>query len=430
MTTHRWVPLLALSFGLVCAGCGSSGGTSDPVGAEVVRSAKARITTPDAPSADVAAVGESNRAFAFELYHQLRTEDGNLFLSPYSVSVALAMTYAGARGDTAAQMRDVLHFIDEARLHPAMNAVDLALASRGDDAHGSDDGPFRLDVVNATWGQTGYPFQPAYVDVLGEQYGAAMYLLDFMNGPEGARALINAWVEDRTEQRIRDLIPMGAITSLTRLVLTNAVYFNAAWNEPFDPSDTHDGAFTRLDGTTATAPMMSQHELHPYGEGDGYAAVELEYDAPELSMVLVLPDAGRFDEIEAAFDESTYAELEATLREHSVELTMPTFEYEVSFSLKDTLVALGMIAAFEPGTADFSGMDGSHDLYIQAVLHKAFIRVDEAGTEAAAATAVISGATGIPDPAAITLDRPFLYFIIDHPTGQILFLGRVLDPSP
>jgi len=167
MTTHRWVPLLALSFGLVCAGCGSSGGTSDPVGAEVVRSAKARITTPDAPSADVAAVGESNRAFAFELYHQLRTEDGNLFLSPYSVSVALAMTYAGARGDTAAQMRDVLHFIDEARLHPAMNAVDLALASRGDDAHGSDDGPFRLGVVNATWGQTGYPFQPAYVDVLG-----------------------------------------------------------------------------------------------------------------------------------------------------------------------------------------------------------------------------------------------------------------------
>ena len=224
--------------------------------------------------------------------------------------------------------------------------------------------------------------------------------------------------------------PRGQITTATTLVLTNAVYFNAAWQRPFEPSGTHDGTFTRLDGTSVTVPMMFQNVPHSYGEGDGFQEVELRYEAPELSMLVVLPDAGRFDEIEVSLSASRYAEYESALTEHTVTVTLPKFEYESPFSLNDWLIALGMTDAFEPVTADFSGMDGTRDLYISAVLHKAFIRVNELGTEAAAATAVIVDRVSAPEPAEITLDRPFLFFIVDHPTGEVLFVGRVLDPSP
>jgi len=224
--------------------------------------------------------------------------------------------------------------------------------------------------------------------------------------------------------------PRGQITTATTLVLTNAVYFNAAWQRPFEPSGTHDGTFTRLDGTSVTVPMMFQNVPHSYGEGDGFQEVELRYEAPELSMLVVLPDAGRFDEIEVSLSASRYAEYESALTEHTVTVTLPKFEYESPFSLNDWLIALGMTDAFEPVTADFSGMDGTRDLYISAVLHKAFIHVNELGTEAAAATAVIVDRVSVPEPAEITVDRPFLFFIVDHPTGEVLFIGRVLDPSP
>ena len=198
----------------------TDGPGAHPAGAEVVRSSKQRVTAPGAGPDDIAEVSAGDRAFAFDLYGELRTEEGNLFLSPYSISSALAMTYAGAQSDTEAQMRDVLHFVDEERLHPARNAIDLALESRGETARGSDDGPFRLNVVNATWGQVGYSFLPGFLDLLGEQYGAAMYLLDFMSDPDGSREVINRWVLDQTEQRIPELIPMGVITPITTLVLT------------------------------------------------------------------------------------------------------------------------------------------------------------------------------------------------------------------
>lgn len=378
---------------------------------------------------DIEEVGAGNRAFAFDLYRELRTEDGNLFLSPHSISTALAMTYAGAEGDTETQMRDALHFVDETRLHPTMNAIDLALGDRGQAARGSDEGPFRLNVINATWGQRGYPFLPSYLDVLGEHYGAAMYLLDFGNDPEGSRAIINGWVEDQTEDRIRELIPMGLITPITTLVLTNAIYFNAAWNQPFEVSDTRDGDFHRLDASVVSVPMMFQDEEHRYGEGDGFRAVELEYDAPELSMVLVLPDDGRFEEIDASIDDAMYTSIMGSLSQHRVEVTLPKFSYESALRLNGPLKALGMTDAFDGGLADFSGMDGTRSLFIQAVLHQAFVDVNEAGTEAAAATAVIIGRVSIPELAEITFDRPFLYFIVDKPTGELLFLGRVVDPG-
>ena len=420
---------------VLCAHAGCSESSPPPTeDFEVVRSSKDRISAPAATSADVDEASAGNRAFAFDLYGQLRGRDGNLFLSPYSVSVALAMTYAGAEGRTEEQMRDALHFIDEVRLHPAMNATDLALVSRGERATSADGGPFRLAVTNAIWGQVGYPFTTAYVDVLGEHYGAALFALDFAGDPEGSRSTINRWVGERTEDRIPELLPMGVITPITTLVLTNAIYFNAAWNQPFEESDTSDGSFERLDGSTVTARMMSQDVEHRYAEGDGFRAVELEYDAAELAMVLVLPDEGRFDEIEASMGEAsagelTYQSVMNALTDHRVAVTVPKFSYRTAVGLNDALVALGMTDAFQGGVADFSGIDGSRDLFIQAVLHEAFVAVNEAGTEAAAATAVVVGRVSIPEPAEITLDRPFLYFIVDRPTGTVLFLGRILDPS-
>ena len=413
------------SVGLVA--CGGDGGTpTTPPGAGVARSSLARQTTPDVPPEDRAAFASNNRDFALALYDRLRAEDGNAFLSPYSISTALAMTFAGAEGETERQMRTALRFeLPEERLHPAFNWTALELDGRGEGARGSDDGAFRLQVVNSTWAQDGYPFLDTYLDTLALHYGSAVYLLDFEHDPDGAREVINQWVEDQTENRIEDLIPPGVITPITTLVLTNAIYFNAAWNVPFKEEMTADGTFHRLDGTTSTVPLMHQTAEHRYAEGDGWQAVELRYDAEELAMIFVLPADERFDEIEAALP-SSYDAIAAALTEHITTVTLPRFEFRAEYALREPLEALGMIDAFT-GDADFSAMDGTRSLFIQAVIHQAFVSVNEAGTEAAAATAVVVGRTSAPEPATIALDRPFLFFIVDHPTGEILFLGRVTD---
>lgn len=430
----RTVSLLVAAAALVAVSflpaCGDDdGGMVAPPGAGVARSSLERDTSPEVSPADRETFAAANRGFAFDLYDVLRAESGgNLFLSPYSISTALGMTYAGAEGETERQMREALRFdLPEDRLHPAFNWTDLELGSRGEEAAGSDDGPFRLHVVNATWAQDGYPFLEPYLDTLAVDYGSAVYLLDYQQDPEGSRTVINDWVADQTEGRIEDLIPMGVITPLTRLVLTNAIYFNAAWNVPFEEEATSDGPFHRLDGSTATVPLMHQTADHRYAEGDGWQAVELPYDAPELAMVLVLPEEGRFEAIEASLGDR-YDAILGALSEHSTTVTLPRFELETSFGLNQALSELGMVDAFT-AAADFSGMDGTRNLFIQAVIHKAFVSVNEAGTEAAAATAVVVGETSIPPLAEITLDRPFLFFIVDHPTGEVLFLGRVTDPG-
>ncbi len=401
---------------------------SGPAGAEVVASEKARLTTPEVEPEDQAALGVGNRAFALDLYDQLAEDPGNLFLSPYSISVALAMTYAGAEGPTERQMAEALHFdLPEPRLHPAFNAAALALEARGETAAGSDEEPFRLHVVNRLWGQRDASFESLFLDTLALHYGAGMVLLDFLEDPDGSRVTINDWVAMMTEDRIRDLIPRGVIDASTRLVLTNAIYFNAAWDVPFEEEQTQDGPFTLLDGSTATVPLMQQTERHRYASGDGWQAVELAYDANELRMIVLLPEEGRFAEIEGGLDAAFFDGVRENLATRQTTVTLPRFEFEASFGLNDPLQALGMVDAFG-GAADFSGIDGTRSLYIQAVLHKAFVSVNEAGTEAAAATAVVVRDTSAPEPAEITMDRPFLFFIVDEPTGQLLFLGRVLDP--
>jgi serpin B len=410
---------------LVLAACGPAA----PAG-EAARSAKQRETSPDVADQDLAGLVDGNSAFAFDLYQILREGRGNVFYSPYSISVALAMTYAGARGETERQMADALRFsLSQDHLHPAFNGLDLEMARRGEGAQGKDGEGFRLNVVNAIWGQAGYPFLPEFLDILAENYGAGLRVLDFSSAPEESRVTINDWVSEQTEGRIEDLIPAGVIDALTRLVLTNAIYFNAAWGSPFESSLTADGPFHLLGGGEVTVPMMKQTESLGYASGEGYQAIELPYDGHELSMVVLLPDAGGFGGFEDALDAGRVDAIVGDLSYRQVALTLPRFEVESDFSLADALAALGMPDAFSSG-ADFSGMTGGRDLFISEVVHKAFVSVDEAGTEAAAATAVVMKRLALPEePVEVIVDRPFIFLIRDIQTGAILFVGRVVDPS-
>jgi len=387
--------------------------------------------TGPAAGSDQALLVEGNSAFAFDLYQALKGGEGNLFYSPYSISLALAMTYAGARNETAAQMADTLHFLlGQDKLHPAFKWLAAELASRGEGASGKDEKGFRLNIVNAIWGQTGYEFLINFLDILAENYGAGLRTLDFITEPEESRVTINDWVSNQTEGRIEDLIPQGAIDELTRLVLTNAIYFNAAWKYPFNGNITADGPFYLLHGGQATVPMMHQGESLGYAKGKGYQAVELLYDGGELSMVILLPGSGDFAAFEEALEAQKVNDILDGLQSKWVDLTIPKFEFDSDFSLEDTLTGMGMIDAFSVDDADFSGMTGNRDLLISDVVHKAFVSVDEAGTEAAAATAVVVPVgDGLEFPVELTIDRPFIFLIRDIETGAILFVGRVLNPA-
>jgi len=420
--TSIFVILLVVILGLTA--CAQS------VSGEVIRSEKQRLTSPDVNEADLADLVDGNNAFAFDLYQVLREEDDNLFYSPYSISLALAMTYAGARSETAQQMADTLYFsLPQARLHPAFNSLDIELAQRGEGAQGKDSEGFRLNIVNAIWGQKDYKFLAGFLDVLAEDYGAGLRILDFVSAPEESRITINNWVGDQTEGRIEDLIPQGLINALTRLVLTNAIYFNAAWQYPFAEDITGDGTFYLLKGNEIIVPMMRQTESFGYAEGDGYQAIELPYDGRELSMVILLPARGQFESFEASLDAQQVDAILGSLEQREINLTMPRFEFESDFGLKEALTALGMPVAFSGG-ADFSGMTGNRDLFIADVIHKAFVSVDETGTEAAAATAVVMELTALPGmPIDVNVDHPFVFLIRDIETGAILFVGRVVNPS-
>jgi serpin B len=388
-----------------------------------------RETSPDVSGGDLDDLVSGNQEFAFDLYQMLSKKEGNLFFSPYSISLALAMTYAGAMGDTEREMAETFHFtLSQERLHEALNALDILLESRGEGA-GDDDPGFRLNIANAIWGQEGYDFLAEFLDVLAQNYGAGLGLLDYVGDPEGSRLIINDWVSDQTEGKINDLIPPGVIDATTRLVLANAIYFKANWAHQFEESDTTDGQFTLLDGSTVRVPLMSQVEGFQYMDGSGFQAIELPYTGFEMSMVIILPEEGEFENIEAGLDAEFLNQIVSDIDFTSLALTMPKFEYESEFGLSKTLIEMGMPSAF--GTeADFSGMDGTRNLYIKDVIHKAFVAVDEEGTEAAAATAVVIAEMSIQVPEVeMKIDSPFIYAIRDNETGSILFLGRVMDPS-
>lgn len=404
---------------------------TQPVAAAELKSDKPRETSPAVTEEDLNTLVKGNSAFALNLYQLLAQNDGNLFYSPYSISEALAMTWGGARGETETQMAAAMQFLlAQDKLHPAFNGLDIELAKRGENAQGTDGKGFRLNVVNALWGQKNFSFNDDYLDLLAQNYGAGMRIVDYINATEEARQTINTWVAEQTEQKIKDLIPQGSLDTLTRLVLTNAIYFNAAWASQFEEAMTQDGPFYLLNGESVTVPLMHQQDTFKYAEGDGYQGVALPYDGNQLSMVILLPAEGQFETFEASLDSTRLATILDSLKTAEVNLALPKFQFDSEFSLKQALTNLGMANAFSESEADFSGMDGQKDLYITDVIHKAYVSVDENGTEAAAASGVIMGVTSMPlEVQEMQIDRPFIFLIRDNPTGSILFMGRVLNPE-
>jgi serpin B len=416
------LPTVLVLLPILLSACGPS--------ASLAKSNLPRITSPDASADDIRTLTDANNAFAIDLYQSLRSEDGNLIYSPYSISLALAMTYAGARGETESQMAQTLHFLPQNELHSALNALDLELATRGE-AQSKDETPLQLNIANAVWAEQTFPFLQEYLDLIAQNYGAGIQLADFIQQHEAVRKEINDWVSNETNDKIQNLIPEGVLDPSTKMVLANAIYFKADWMHQFNPNDTHDAPFHLLDASDVQVEMMSQSLFGiPYAQGDGYQAIELAYQGENAAMDIIVPDEGNFSEFESTLTAEKLNEILTSMQPNaSIELGVPKFSFSADFDLKERLTAMGMPDAFDPERADFSGMTGGRDLYIDTVLHKAFVAVDEKGTEAAAATAVIMSPTSaMLSDVTLTIDRPFIFVIRDLPSGQILFVGRVLNP--
>jgi serpin B len=378
----------------------------------------------------VAELVAGSNAFAVDLY-RAATQDkpGNLIYSPYSISLAFSMVYAGARAETEAQMEETLHYLPQETQHPSFNSLDQYLTSLGQDTEPDEFAgePFQLNIANAVWGQQGYPFLEDYLAILAQYYGAGLRAVDFTADPEAARQAINEWIEEQTQDRIQDMVPEGVIDALTRLVLVNAIYFKGSWLQPFDEANTQDGLFTLLDGSQVSVPLMLNSSARiNFFEGDGYLAALLPYSGFSIDMMVILPDSGQFEAVEAALSADLLARIRQEASEHDVRLVLPKLDFETDLDLKELLMGMGMTAPFEG--ADFSGIAEGGGLYISDALHKANITVNEVGTEAAAATVIAMRESAVMG-AELIIDRPFIFAIQERESGTILFMGRVMNPA-
>jgi len=369
--------------------------------------------------ASVETVVQRNTEFALALYQKLQTTEGNLFFSPYSISTALAMTYAGARGNTADQIAQALHFpLEQEALHQAFASLEAKLNDTERKGH------VQLKAANALWPQEGYPFLAEFLTLTKQYYGALITAVDYSD-TETARRTINTWVEQKTENKIKELIPPDILDPLTCLVLVNAIYFKGNWANRFDPNLTRDAPFWITPDVEVQVPMMTQEREFRYGESDGLHVLELPYAGDALSMNILLPkEINGLARLEERLTIQNLARWTQKLWSTKVHVFLPKFKITFPFRLDDTLKSMGMVDAF--GNADFSGMDGTRSLLIGAVLHKAFVDINEEGTEAAAATAVIMSR----GPALVfRADHPFVFLIRENCTGSILFLGRMVNPG-
>ena len=412
----------------------------------VVEEAKERPDTPEpdpapeAPcepedvslTASASMVAEASNAFAMDMYDEVQAAapvNENLFFSPFSVSSALGMTLAGADGETAAQMRDVFYVDDdEAVHHEGYSDLRQAVFAKGANCDTT------LNMANRLFGMEGYPWLEPFLDTTASDYGAPMEEVDFLGDSEGARVHINDWVADQTEDRILDLLPPGSIQPITRLVLANAIYFQGDWAHAFDPQNTVDSSFTRPDGSSVTTPMMFETVQARTAFAQGIKALELEYQGGQQSMVVMMPEDPQSDEAPAsAFDLELVDALEgAFVDAGEVAVGLPRFSFTQETDLKDVLMSMGMVDAFDSGRADLTRMaeplDTDEVLYLGGAYHKAFVAVDETGTEAAAATAVVVDSYTSEGPEFVA-NRPFEFYIRDNLSGSILFMGRVADPT-
>ncbi len=416
MKTFQWC-LVLIAAALIVGGC-----------------AAAENTTANDDSDKQGTIVQGNNTFALELYAKLKNADGNLFFSPYSISTALAMTYAGARGRTAEQMADVLRFpIGEppSHLNSRQLATEFGKLVKDLNARG-ENGAYELIVANALWGQKGYGFLAEFLELVETHYGGRLNEVDFVEATETSRQTINAWVEKKTNEKIKNLIPKGVLDSMTRLVLTNAIYFKGNWAQQFREDRTREAPFTLSDGKKIDVPMMNQTKKFNYMETETLQALELPYVDNELSMIVLLPkELDGLGELEQSLTLEKVTEWQSKLGKREVIVSIPKFKLTSQFSLAAVLKAMGMADAFSR-SANFSGMNGKRDLAISAVIHKAYVDVNEEGTEAAAATAVTMRLTSmVPTdrPPVFRADHPFLFLIRDNQSGSILFIGRLMNPK-
>jgi serpin B len=373
-----------------------------------------------------------NNTFALDLYARVAREEGNRFISPFSISCALAMTRAGARGETADQMDKALHFtLPSAQLHAAFHGLINDLHKQESAATGPKPAqPFELFTANALWTQSGERILPEFTKLIESSYEGGLFPVDFRHSPAAAVQYINHWVEEQTKGKIKDLLKPQNIDARTVLILTNAIYFKALWASPFAPQRTRPDDFYTLASEKVRVDMMHLSGRFRYTDDDKAQTLELPYQGGSLAMVIVLPRArDGLTQLEASL---SLAKLEAslkTLAARRVEISLPRFKLTAECELKDALGALGMPIAFG-GNADFSGMTGTRELAISAVLHKAFVEVDEKGTEAAAATGVVMSrmSVAVTPPPVFRADHPFLFLIRDNRNGSILFMGRLARP--
>lgn len=384
-------------------------------------SAQEQVVTPEVQS-----IANANNQFAFELYKYLTTQSGNQFFSPVSIETALAMTYAGAGGQTKADMAKVLHLsLPDGQVADGFHVLHTIL--NGEPA------AYQLKMANRLWGAKGYAFLPAYLTTTREKFGAELAAVDFAKSEE-ARRTINQWVEEQTNGKIKDLIPAGALNSMTRLVLTNAIYFKGMWDTPFSKSETKELAFYPSKDKKFDVPTMFKKHSFRYTAAEGVQVLELPYTRHHLSMVILLPtERDGLEKLEKGLTAENVKKWCETLRQQDVEAYIPKFKMSSEFTMSKVLSAMGMASAFG-GSADFTGISTSEQVNISEVIHKAFVEVGEEGTEAAAATGVVIRALAIQipekkEPVVFRADHPFVFMIKDNRTGAILFLGRVLDPK-
>jgi serpin B len=421
---------------IVFAGCTGTAPVQ-PVSPTVEKTPIGQTPTPGivTDTGSTKAVADANNRFAFDLYSQLEKDKeytgSNIFFSPFSLSSALAITYEGAKGKTADEIRSVFYFpANDTTRHEGFAGLNAGI--------NSGDPSYSLRTANALWAETTYPFLPEYVSTAERSYGAKITNLDFIGHPEDSRITINTWVEDKTEDRIKDLIPSGVINLMTRLVITNAIYFKGDWAKQFDKNKTADADFRTAPGKTVKIPMMQRTDedaVYLYAENNDLQMLSMPYEhttGKELSMVVLLPRADNLTITEASLSADTLSALKQSATSRRVMVYFPKYTLKTRYSLPGTLGAMGMPTAFT-GNADFSGMDGTKNLLISDVIHQAFVDVNEEGTEAAAATAAVikmMAAPGNPEPVPVfRADHPFIFLIQDDETGSILFMGRVVNPT-
>ncbi len=463
-TTRTLSALLALSLAAFLPACGGSDGSDSAVqdgdesadagliesdagqldpelekasGHLTVRSNKQRAAAPADDNALATDFARGQRELNAAIFAQMAEQFAgkNAMISSLSIQQALGMAWAGAKGETASQMATVLHFGENA--HAAQNALSLLLKSREMPAFSNDYETFdavELSIANALWTQRDVNWKSGFLDTLAEYYGAGVETMDFRNAPEPARNYINAWVAKETRDRIQDLIPEGSITPSTVSVLTNAVYFKSPWELEFRAENTKDADFTKVDGASVSVPFVQgADKFASFAEGEGWQAAQKTFRGGSLAMVFILPAAGTaIDAFASSLDADKFDGIIDALSRQEVVFKLPKFEFTTGMIVNDPLSSLGMTAAFKSDQADFSGMTEDFRLWIDQVIHKTFIALDEKGVEAAAATAVIMAGNSMEEPPApkeFTADRPFIFAVRDVESGAILFYGQVMDPS-